>query len=92
VKDANIAEAYRIEGHGARGGAPQRIGIEKRGNAFSLFVSLEGEPLHQVGPSTTLDLDRPFYVGIGFCSHLPDRSDSATLSRVVLEDSAGKLR
>ncbi len=92
---------YRIGGRGRPGGATpddlvgvvaRRIGIEKRGDAFALFVSLEGEPMHQFGPAIQLHLDAPFYVGIGFCSHLPDKSDTAVLSRVVLENSAGAVR
>jgi hypothetical protein len=71
---------------------PSRIGIEKRGDSFALFVSLEGEPMTQFGPPIKLHLDGPFYVGIGFCSHLPDKSDTAVLSNVVLENSAGKVR
>ena len=91
---------YRIGGRGLPGGASpdslvpvtaRRIGIEKHGDSFALFVSLEGEPMHQFGPPITLHLDAPFYVGIGFCSHLPDKSDTAVLSNVVLENSAGKL-
>ncbi|HEX4322697.1 MAG TPA: biopolymer transporter Tol [Acidobacteriaceae bacterium] len=92
---------YRIGGRGLPGGASpdslvnvsaQRIGIEKHGDSFALFVSLEGEPMHQFGPPITLHLDGPFYVGIGFCSHMPDKSDTAVLSNVVLENSAGKVR
>ncbi len=92
---------YRIGGRGGRGGASpdslvtvmaQRIGIEKRGDTFGLFVSLEGEPMHQFGAPITLHLDGPFYVGIGFCSHLPDTADTAVLSGVVLENAAGKVR
>jgi hypothetical protein len=92
---------YRVGGRGRPGGTspdslvtivPKRIGIEKRGDAFALFMSLEGEPMHQFGPPISLHLDAPFYVGIGFCSHLPDKSDTAVLSNVVLEDSAGKVR
>lgn len=91
---------YRIGGRGLPSGASpdslvtlnaRRIGIEKRGDSFALFVSLEGEPMHQFGPPITLHLDGPFYVGIGFCSHLPDKSDTAVLSDVVLESSAGKV-
>ena len=91
---------YRIGGRGLPSGASpdtlvtvnaKRIGIEKRGDSFALFVSLEGEPMHQFGPPITLHLNGPFYVGIGFCSHLPDKSDTAVLSNVVLENSAGKL-
>jgi hypothetical protein len=93
---------YRI---GSRGGRPggespdslvtinaQRIGLEKHGDAFTLWVSLDGEPLRPFGPPIHLKFDAPFYVGIGFCSHLPDKSDTAILSNVVLEPSAGKMR
>lgn len=92
---------YRI---GSRGGLPggtspddlvtahaRRIGIEKHGDSFALLVSLEGEPMHQFGPPVNLHLDGPFYVGIGFCSHLPDKSDAALFSNVVLKNSAGKV-
>jgi hypothetical protein len=91
---------FRVGGRGRPGGASpdslvpvfaQRIGIEKRGDSFALFVSLEGEPMHQFGPPINLHIDGPFYVGIGFCSHLPDKSDTAVLSNVVLENSAGKV-
>jgi hypothetical protein len=91
---------YRVGGRGRPGGSSpdslvnvvaKRLGIEKRGDSFVLVVSLEGEPMHQFGPPITLHLDAPFYVGIGFCSHLPDKSDTAVLSDVVLENSAGKV-
>ena len=92
---------YRIGGRGLPGGATpdslvtvvaRRIGIEKHGDSFALFVSLDGEPMHQFGPPINLHIDGPFYVGIGFCSHLPDKSDTAVLSNVLLENSAGKVR
>ena len=70
----------------------KRIGIEKRGDEFSLYVSLEGEPLHQFGPPIDLHIEGPFYVGIGFCSHLPDKSDTALFSNVVMENTAGQVR
>jgi hypothetical protein len=88
---------YRI---GSRDGAnpavlvtinAKRIGIEKRGDSFTLFVSQNGEPMHQFGPPMSLHIDGPFYVGIGFCSHLPDKSETAVLSNVVLANSAGKV-
>jgi len=92
---------YRIGGRGLPAGKSpdslvpviaKRIGIEKRGDAFALFVSQEGEPMHQFGPPVTLDIKGPFYVGIGFCSHLPDKADTAVLSNVVLENVAGKVK
>lgn len=70
---------------------PKRIGIEKRGDDFALFVSVDGEPMHQFGPPIHLHLDAPFYVGIGFCSHLPDKVDTAVLSNVVLVNKAGEV-
>jgi hypothetical protein len=100
-KDVRVKDMeYRVGGRGRPGGATpdslvsvfaKRVGIEKQGDAFALFVSLEGEPMHQFGPPISLHLDEPFYVGIGFCAHLPETSDTAILSNVVLENSAGKV-
>jgi hypothetical protein len=92
---------FRIGGRGRPGGESpdslvgvmaKRLGIEKKGDEIALFVSLEGEPMHQFGPPIKLQFDGPFYVGIGFCSHLPDKSDTAVFSHVVLKNSAGKVR
>jgi hypothetical protein len=93
---------YRI---GSRGGLPggtspddlvmahaKRIGIEKHGDSFALFVSMSGEPMHQFGAPIRLQLSEPFYVGIGFCSHLPDKTDIAILSNVLLVNAAGEVR
>ncbi len=90
---------------GSRGGLPggkspddlviahaKRIGIEKHGDYFSLFVSMDGEPMHQFGSPIQLHIDGPFYVGIGFCSHIPDKADTAVLSDVVLVNAAGKVK
>jgi len=92
---------YRIGGRGLPGGASpdslvgvvaRRVGIEKRGDSFALYVSVEGEPMHQFGAPIELHIEGPFYVGIGFCSHLPDQVDAAILSNVVLENSSGRVR
>jgi hypothetical protein len=92
---------FRLGGRGRLGGATpdslvevdaRRIGIEKHGDDFALYVSVEGEPMHQFGASITLHLEEPFYVGIGFCSHIPEKSDTTVLSDVVLENAAGKVR
>lgn len=71
---------------------PTRVGIEKHGDEIALYISLEGEPLHQFGPPIRLHFDGPFYVGIGFTSHLPATLDTGILSNVILENSAGKVR
>ena len=70
----------------------RRLGIEKHGDKFQLYVSLVGEPMHPWGPPITLRLVGPFYVGIGFCAHLPTTLDTAVLSNVVLTNKAGQIR
>jgi hypothetical protein len=91
-RGANLKDMqYRFGGMLANARA-KRVGIEKRGDSIAIFVSLEGGPMQQLGPPITPHFDAPFYVGIGFCSHLPDKSDSAVLSNVLLENSAGQVR
>jgi hypothetical protein len=70
----------------------RRIGIEKQGDLFYIYISMEGEPMHLAGSPVRLHLDSPFYVGIGFCSHQPVKVDSAILSNLVLENAAGMVR
>jgi hypothetical protein len=72
--------------------APWRIGIEKKGDVFSLFISENGGPMHQVGETLTFHMEEPFYAGIGFASHTPDKSDTAVISNVILENAAGKVQ
>jgi cephalosporin-C deacetylase len=89
---ANIQDMqYRFGGMLSKVSA-KRIGIEKRGDSIAIFISVQGEPIHQFGPPVQLHFTGPFYVGIGFCSHLPDQSDTVVLSNVVLENAAGKVR
>jgi hypothetical protein len=73
-------------------GLAKRIGIEKRGDSFTVWISMHGEPMHQIGDPVQLHIDGPFYVGIGFCSHLPAKADEAVLSDLVLANTAGKVR
>jgi hypothetical protein len=91
-KRASIKDMQYRFGGGLNGVLARRIGIEKHGDSIAIFVSLQGEPMHQFGPPITLHFDEPFYVGIGFCSHLPATVDTAVLSNVLLENSAGKVR
>jgi TolB protein len=64
--------------------SPRRVRLEKRGDRFTLFVSMGNEPLHQVGASVKLDLIGPFYAGIGVCSHNKDVTETATFAHVEL--------
>ncbi len=98
-KDAMMgAMDYRVSNVGLPGTATagpvgtKRLGLEKHGDTLTLWVSLEGEPMHQFGPPLHLHFDGPFYVGIGFSSHLPATVDGAVLSHVVLENVAGRVQ
>jgi len=91
-KGAMMKDAQFRFGGTLAGVKAKRVGIEKHGDSIAIFVSLQGEPMHQLGPPVTLHFDEPFYVGIGFCSHLPATPDSAVISNVVLENSAGNVR
>lgn len=92
---------FRIAGRGRPEGqtpdslvtiVAKRIGIEKKGDEISVWMSLDGEPMHQFGPPIKLHFDAPFYVGIGFVSHQPTVVDTAVLSNVVIENAAGKVQ
>ena len=82
---------YRFGGT-LEGVLAKRIGIEKHGDSIAIFVSLKGEPMSQLGPPVHLHFDGPFYIGLGFCSHLPITPDTAVFSNVVLENSAGTVQ
>lgn len=85
-KGAKITETCRVQaGERASDAPPIRLGITKRGDTFTLLVSINGEPMHPLENTAELRLDGPFYVGIGFCSHLPVTSDTAVLSDVELK-------
>ncbi len=66
-------------------GAPQRLRLEKRGDTITLFLSMHGEPLHQVGASIRMHFDGEFYAGLGVCAHNKDAVEQATFAHVELE-------
>jgi hypothetical protein len=65
--------------------APQIVRIEKRGEQFTLYLSMKGEPLHAIGASIALHLKAPFYVGLGVVSHDVDTVDQVEFRRVRLQ-------
>jgi Tol biopolymer transport system component len=69
--------------------APRRLRLEKRGDTITMYAaSTTDGPLHQVGASVQLHLAEPFYVGIGLCSHDPNKTEKAVFSHVALEQPA----
>jgi hypothetical protein len=91
-KSASINDLQYRFGGGLNGVLAKRVGIEKHGDSIAIFISLKGEAMHQFGPPITIHFDEPFYVGIGFCSHLPATVDTGVLSNVTLENAAGKVQ
>jgi TolB protein len=65
--------------------APQIVRIEKRGDTFTLYLSMKGEPLHPVGASIALHLKAPFYIGLGVVSHAVDTIDQVEFRQVRLQ-------
>lgn len=69
--------------------APRRVRIEKRGDTFTMYLVEASDPagtaLHPVGTSVQLQLQEPFYVGLGVCSHDVNKVEKAVFSHVTLE-------
>ena len=63
---------------------PARLRIERKGNLFTTSVAPAGGALTAFS-STTIVMDGPVYVGIGFCSHNAAGLASVTFSNVTIE-------
>jgi hypothetical protein len=90
-KGAQMSDMQYRFGGTLNGVIAQRIGIEKKGDKVRIFASIKGEPMHPLGPPLTMHFNAPFYVGIGFCSHLPATLDTGVFSDVLLVNKAGKV-
>ena len=64
--------------------SPKQVRLEKHGDFFTMFLSMQGEPLHQVGASIKLHLNEPFYAGIGLTAHMKGREERANFSNLQL--------
>jgi len=96
-----VDEALHVEGltslqsRGEKGGATHEVGIasaaatklrlEKRGANFYMYVARAGEDLHLGGGSMHLELQEPFYIGLGVCAHDKDAMETAVFSNVSIE-------
>jgi hypothetical protein len=67
---------------------PRTVRLEKRGDTFTLLLSMKGEPLHAIGASIKLHLKEPFYVGLGAVSHDVATTDQIEFSHVTLQPLA----
>jgi dipeptidyl aminopeptidase/acylaminoacyl peptidase len=63
---------------------PTHLAITKRGDYFYLSLSGDGEPLQFAGPAMKVELQGPFYIGIGVSAHNKDNVETATFSNVTI--------
>lgn len=63
---------------------PRRLRLEKRGKYVSMSVAREDGTLQPAGGSFRLELQEPFYVGLGVCAHNDDNLETAEFSNVEL--------
>ncbi len=63
---------------------PKRLRIEKRGRYVSMSIAGTNGELRPAGGSFRLDLQEPFYVGLGVCAHNNDALEKAVFSNVEL--------
>jgi TolB protein len=79
------AKGEQTQSSGINIDAPKRIRLEKRGDVFTMYVSTHGEPLHQVGATTKLHFDEPFFIGLGVSGHNTRAAEKAVFSNVELK-------
>jgi hypothetical protein len=65
-----------------------RLRIVRKGSRYTMFAGKPGEELKPVGPVEYVSLKDPVYVGLGVCSHVADKVETAIFSNVTLEPAA----
>ncbi len=91
-KNTDMTDMTFTFGGSLRGVLARRIGIEKHDDSITVYASLQGEPMHPLGPPIHLHFHGPFYAGIGFCPHLAATVDTGTFTNVVPQNAAGGVR
>jgi hypothetical protein len=65
-----------------------RLRIARKGSRYTIFAGKPGEELKALGPVEYVSLKDPVYVGLGVCSHVADKVETAIFSNVALEPAA----
>jgi hypothetical protein len=68
-----------------------RIRIDKQGDRFFMSVARGGQPLQHAGGSFKLQLEEPFYVGLGVCAHNDSLVEKAEFADVELKNERFEL-
>jgi WD40 repeat protein len=69
---------------------PVRVGIEKRGEYYSMFVADKDNALSFAGGSFKLSITEPFYIGLGLSAHNNDTIETAIFSNVMITNPEQK--
>jgi TolB protein len=64
---------------------PIRLRIVRKGSRFTMLAGKPNGDLQTVGPVDIIRLQGPIYVGLGVCSHVADRLETAVFKNVTLE-------
>ncbi len=62
--------------------APYWVKIERKGDAFSGYISPDGKTWTQLGTAQTITMNNPVLIGLALCSHDAAIATSATFSNV----------
>jgi len=91
-----------LQGRDEKGGAtheiqsnissPQRVRLQKIGTYFYMYVSASGDTPRFAGGSMRVQLQEPFYVGIGVCAHDKEAVETAVFSKIELVSAAPSPR
>jgi TolB protein len=71
--------------------APKRLRIEKHGAYFTMWLPGEKGEMEMAAGSPKIELQEPFYLGIGVCSHDKDVVERAVFSNVEIASSPVKV-
>ncbi len=63
--------------------APYWVKIERKGNAFSGFMSPDGNTWTQLGTPQTVAMTGPVLIGLAVCSHNPGTATAAEFSNIT---------
>jgi TolB protein len=64
---------------------PSRLRLEKQGDRFYMWIASADEPMQFSGGAARVEMQGPFYVGIGVCAHQKDAVEKVVFSGVDLE-------
>jgi TolB protein len=81
-RDAKGAATHEVQANVSA--IPKHLLLTKRGSYFYLSLAGDGEALHFAGPAMKVELQEPFYIGIGVGAHNKDNVETATFSNVAV--------